>query len=320
MRSESIDLAKALLVIAMILVHAIQFCGERHPVMDAVYKLGDLTIYSGFLICFGYACQRAYLSRPTVPWGRVAATVGRLYLAYAISAAAFRVVIAHDLNPATYRDLLLLRIIPNYAEFFLGFALSVGLAAASAPILRPLLDRTWALPLMALPVLAIGLIPAQPVDPLIGLWVGGSNFAYFPVLTYFPLFLLGAWLARHDLRIGRVGVLVASPLVVFGVALALDAWTTSRFPPSPWWVVTSAGLAVWAIAAGELLDRWRIPVFTAWLAEIGHRILFYVLVSNILLMCCNALQIFQLLAPFQVLVLGLATVALCSVLSGFARR
>jgi hypothetical protein len=104
----------------------------------------------------------------------------------------------------------------------------------------------------------------------------------FPILQYFPLYLLGMYAARHNLRphvlIGLAGI-AAFYIYDHFVAAA------SRFPPDVIWIAGSAFFTIAWYAAARFLNRAELAARL--LIPIGQNALFYLLTSNILVFAAS---------------------------------
>jgi hypothetical protein len=133
-------------------------------------------------------------------------------------------------------------------------------------------------------LLGMALISTDRVtSPHVGLLIGAPRavFSSFPVVQYFPFFLIGMYCARHKVQHSRL-VLFGSLLgaAVFLISRQIAGWPV-RFPPSLAWLVGSLAFAL----SGYFLVH-DIPArswFSRLVTPIGINSLNYFLLSNILL-------------------------------------
>lgn len=292
MRSRSIDLTRGLATLLMIYGHMLQFFGapDVFPIESALMHAINLVAFPTFLFCFGQTTRLAYFSKPfRQVWPRMLRTFLRILGAYDLSGLAFRLLREHKpFGPGTVRRVLLLQDIPGWSEFLIAFALTLLLAAALFPLLKRAGGRLWVLlPAIAL---AIGLtcLPTERITiPQLCLWIGGTGYAYFPVLIYFPYFLAGAVIeSRRDRLIASGCAVLLSAVAAF--------WTArhglpGRFPPHAMWLpLPAAGVALLS-ALGELLTRLperAVRLLHGSLGRIGAQSLYYLLASNLALFTC----------------------------------
>lgn len=284
-RDETIDSLKGMLVFGMILSHVAGLV-SRHTDLSVkvVWLLTALVTFSGFMFSFGYVCQLAYFSKDRVKVApRMLMTALKPLIAFYISGIYWRAFVDQNLSLKGVLKILVLRDIPPFSEFLVSFSLV---------ILVSLLLFHWIDTVTAKPSLfwsAFGLLLLMtflPYDqihlkPLV-LFVGTTDFPTFPVLQYLPIFLLGAYFAKHQLQRDRITqILSIVGLVAFVVVYSLNRQLPSRFPPSALWILASlSGVYLYYLLA-QTITRW--PRVSTILSGWGKNVLFYLLISNILI-------------------------------------
>jgi hypothetical protein len=320
-RDPSIDAMKALLTLLMILAHTIQFVGNTaNRLNHGLSAAGCLLCYPGFLYCFGFGCQTAYFEGGKPPRRRIFASVGRLLVAFYLSAIAFRLFVAP--GAVSIRSLLLimaLRDIPQYSEFLLGFALTLLIAVSVFPLRSlPQLPR-WLISAMVL----LALLSTQGTrnwvrDPWLGLLIGTEQFTAFPVLQYLPLFVMGALVAGN-------GSVISARMATSGAfcLMAGIAWRSKKgelppeFPPCLLRILTAGGGAILLHAALQRLPR-RLLQRTI-VQHVGMNVLFFLLMSNLALFTIAATGKMKSLGPGECAVASLGIVAVTYYLLTTAR-
>ena len=285
-RDAGIDLYKALLVAAMILSHTIGLLGNRSiPLQSALKSFGDVIAFPGFLLCFGYSAQLAYFSTPPLRYSRILTTSLRLLVAFYISAISYELL----LNSSAFGwdrlwKTLTLSNIPPVSEFILNFPLTLIAATLLINPLNWVLGKTTRVLIVSGALLCTSLIPyALITSPQLGLLIGAPRavFSSFPVVQYFPFFLIGMYFARRQLRYTRWFMGVS--LISAGVFLVYQQASGGaiRFPPSFAWLCGSMAFAL----SGYFLVQY-LPArswFARLITPLGVNSLNFFLLSNILL-------------------------------------
>ncbi|QGG54859.1 acyltransferase family protein [Paenibacillus sp. FSL W8-1187] len=313
-RERAIDRFKGLLVIGMVYGHVLQFFSDPaiFPAAGRIIDAVNLITFSGFVFSFGYVSRLAYYAKPlrrAAPRMLLAAL--KTLLAFYISGLAFRLFI--DRRPPdweTLKPILLLQDMPGWSEFLLSFTY---LTLAGLILFVPL-QRLAEKPRLAFPAAALLLLttflPYEAVTwPPLGPLLGTRQFASFPVLQYFPYYLLGMLFARW--RIGwhpgvLAGSLAASGLFVW---LVLDAGgLPERFPPSIGWIAGPALALYGYYLLSRLMERCPRPF--APLEALGRNVLWCLLFSNLLVFSLKSIQADDLpRSPAEALRLALIVLA-----------
>ncbi len=247
MRVRRIDILKGILTLQMILAHCIQFYVDlgRNPVALHISDYINLTTFSGFLFCFGYASHLAYFRKE---WketaGRIFKNALRLLAAFYISSFCYVVFVEKiPLRLDLALEILLLKRLAGWSEFLFSFALVMLLAGILFPLHQE--KCKWGLPVMA----ALSILTCLVLQPGTGRFIavdkgsgasfagslaGGIEGAYFPVIPYGIYFLAGIWFARKQAGFRKI---------IFALACVGTLWHTidylwisdgqpSRFPLS----------------------------------------------------------------------------------------
>ena len=311
-RDARMDILKGLLVVGMVYCHVLQFFGaaDIFPVEDILTNFVNIVTFSGFVFVYGYLGELAYFEKGLKKsWARLLRGSGKAYLAFVISGATFRILREHKrFSQETILGILGLRDIPGWSEFLIAFALIPLVALILWKPLNALVSRKKLFWVVAALLPLTGLIPYERVGSVqLGLLVGGHQFAFFPVLQYFFLYLLGMYFRRH--RVGFDWRMLAGSALLTGGALAytfVAQGLPGRFPPTPLWLVMpllplylyfllatgwasarvpSAGLkgllnrVGWKQRAEALPGELALP--SRALTNLGRNSLFYLLGSNL---------------------------------------
>ncbi|RCX16489.1 hypothetical protein DFP94_112109 [Fontibacillus phaseoli] len=295
-RERAIDLFKGLLVFGMVYCHSLQFFSDPmiFPQGQKWIDLINLITFSGFVFSFGYVCQLAYYSKPLAEvWHRMLAAAFKTLLAFYISGTAYRLFI--DKSPLeweTIQPILLLNDMPGWSEFLASFTYLIALGLLLFVPLKWLVGRKWvgfaAAGLLLLTTwIPYGYIHAAAWAPLLGT----RDFASFPVLQYFPYYLLGMLFARY--RIGwdwRVlaGAAIASGAFAWKWLSGADASLPERFPPSVWWIAGPALLLYGYYLLSRVMEKYPLPFMP--LEAMGRNVLWFLVMSNVLIFALKSNQ------------------------------
>lgn len=290
-RVPEIDICKGILTITMILCHSIQFFGrEEDLIQGLLVNLINLTTFSGFLFCFGYAAECSYYRRS---WREGAVRMGknavRLLLAFYISGIAYVALVEQKIfNKKLIAEILLLRRYPGWSEFLASFAAVL----AAGIVLFPLLKRMNGKILLGVTVVSAAacFLPYDRIhNSYLALFMGSVDYVTFPAVQYGVFFAFGIWVSKKQVKWNRwillIVLLTSLPCLYL---YAVNGVLPGRFPPSLWFI------------GGGFLFVYLYYLFSCWLAEksdnmrwikwiagyletVGRDSLYYLLLSNILI-------------------------------------
>ena len=308
MRITYLDTTKGILVLAMILTHIIVFFGVDDPLMKLFSDGGGLVSFSGFLFCFGYGSYLAYLRKEKTPKARMLENSVKILIAFYISGISYRFLVDNSIDLYGIIKVVLLFDIPGYSEFLLSFFITILLSAVFAKQFRMIVTNKVYLALAITISLSFTYIPYSLIKiPQVGLLLGTTDYAAFPVVQYIPLFLIGSYFAFKRIELNWSVVLISVFLLIeFAVFSWLKGAMPSRFPPSAMWIAGSFGLVYACYGLGYFLDR--IPIVARVLRAIGANVLYWLLASNIAIFSLtlsvkkNSLSILGVIIAFVVMV------------------
>ena len=285
-RDRGIDSMKGLLCHIMMLAHTVFSFGYEET-GNTVWKLIShafhLVGFPGFLFCFGFVCQRAYLEEADS-----AAVKGRLlrrffitFAAYLFNAVAMDALLHGRFSLETLRDTLHLNSIHG-AVYVLAFALQFLMLLLCGGAIRRIAAKGWlgavavaaSLGFAALPVIGINL-------PVVSLFIKTAGQSGYPLLPYYGFFVLGAYFSKNrrlfDWRVTAFALLGGLAFAAY----CLTARTLPmRFPPSIFWVLGGYPLVLALYLCCGLIKR---PFFHTLLAPFGRRTLYYLTATNLIL-------------------------------------
>ena len=330
-RKLSIEYLKAVLVSLMVLTHSFTLVGTLIPgdrSSQSCYLLattGNLTVFSGFLFCFGYASYHAYLSKTFAQVRtNLFITAQNQLVSYYLSAllAVVLLPIPGRANKAVLLSdawsVLLFQYIAPFSEFMLAYFL---LTALTILFFRPLANMAQSATAMLLvctaSLVATVLIPYDLfIDNPLGLFVGSRNYAAFPLVQYGVFYVAGIYFARFNVVwrwpmavLGTVGTLY------FAISYGQTGVLPMRFPPSLAWICGS-----WGILYGLYLGiDWLVNrgFRSATLQMMGGNTLLFLLLSNAFLF---ALGSRLKTTPIGSLLLGVLVLLACGYIVRIARK
>lgn len=292
-RNRSIDLVKLLLVVGMILAHTIQFLGDsKSGVGFIISQYINLITFSGFMFCFGYVCNIAYLSKDKeVVKKKIIRNIIELLFIFYISGIAFTIFVTKDLSNFELIKILLLQSIPGYSEFLISFcALNVVLLIFFDNI-KNIIDNKKKLFSTIGITLLLTFIPYNLVffKPL-GVFIGSNRFACFPIVQYSCYFLIGAYFQKNKIIFSKKAfVLFLTCSLSMGIYILINNKIPNRFPPSMLWIV-GGSIFIYCYYILSYIVTKKIKINNK-LYFIGENTLYFLLLSNIVLFIMKYMNI-----------------------------
>lgn len=123
------------------------------------------------------------------------------------------------------------------------------------------------------------------VIPLLGVLVGTTKFACFPLLQYSIFYLSGIYIAKRGMRISRRMLYVSFLLTGLAIAYTLVSHKIpNRFPPSFFWIILPcAPLALYWVYLGKIKNLKIISQYKNQIGIYGNNMLDYLVLSNVLI-------------------------------------
>lgn len=283
-RDRSIDMLKTLLVLGMILGHCVQLIGEPLRITTALATLINLITFPAFLFCFGYAVSIAYLgkSKETISKKLLMNSL-KLLIVFYLSGISYAILVVKDFSFYNLIKILTLWNIPGYSEFLASFfILNIITLIFFNQIKRIIKQKEYLIIILIFSLLST-FIPYEYIFiNQLGLLIGTTKFACFPVIQYIGYYMLGMYFQKNkiqfNLRFFVVSVL-CSLLFLGYIVITKDI--PSRFPPSIFWIIGSAGcIYVYYLISIYIVKNIKSINF---LYFIGENTLYFLLGSNIIL-------------------------------------
>lgn len=320
-----------MLVILMVLTHSFTLVGtliagdRSSQFCYLLSTTGNLTVFSGFLFCFGYASYHAYLSKTFAQVRtNLFVTAQNQLVSYYLSA--LLSVVMLPIAGRANGDVLLsdawktlsFQYIAPFSEFMLAYFL---LTALTILFFRPLANMAQSATTMllvgAVSLVATVLIPYNLfIDNPLGLFIGSRSYAAFPLVQYGVFYVAGIYFARFNV-VWRwpIALLAVAGTGYFAFSYAQTGVLPVRFPPSLAWICGS-----WAILYGLYLGiDWLINrgFRSSILQMVGGNTLLFLLLSNAFLFALsNRLKV----SPIGSLLLGLVVLFACGYIVRITRK
>ena len=304
------DFFKGFLVIQMIFAHSLQFFVNFHEsaVAARISDYINLTTFSGFVFAFGYVSYFAYLKKDfVVAAKKLILNMIKLLIAFYISSFAFIIFMENAIfRMDTVWDILLVRRLAGWSEFLFSFVCLMALCLLLFPLLKKL-NNLSACIIVAATLLAT-FIPYRDINPILGSFIGGTNFAYFSVVQYFGFFVVGIIFASKNIVFDKwaliTGLAATSVFVVYLYFFGLP----SRFPVSIVWILGPTGfLYLYYLIANKI----PVGAKTELLASIGSMSLYYLVLSNILIFALRSSRFYRLGMPTALVIFAVVLVTCC---------
>ena len=301
-RDRGIDCFKGLLVIQMIFAHCLQFFVDLNST-TLLYNISEfinLTTFSGFIFAFGYSGYSAYIEKPyKIAMVKMVKNIIRLQIAFYISSFAYSIFIEGlPFRLDKIMELLLIKRLAGWSEFLIAFSAVLLLLVIVQPLLKKNDIKLYII--LCGVSMVITLLPYREVLPIIGIFLGGYGFAYFPAVPYFLYFIIGVVFSRHRIKLNKIAaILSALGTGIFIISYTLNSYSLpSRFPLSLAWLIGSMGFLYLYYLASIMLCK---NSGSEYLASIGENSLFYLLLSNILIFAVKGSRFYVLGAGYSVI-------------------
>ncbi len=307
MRARRIDILKGILTIQMILAHCIQFYvdfgKDRTALLISEYI--NLTTFSGFLFCFGYASCLAYFSKE---WreasGRLMKNVLRLLAGYYLSGFCYVIFVEKiPLRLDLVLEILLFGRLAKWSEFLFSFALIMLLECIFFPLFTG--KYKWSLPALTIISVLTCLLSYREAGSIvignasgasiIGSLIGGTGGTYFPVIPYSLYFLAGIWFARRQFGFKKSILAIACIGTIWHTIdyVWISGQQPSRFPLSFSYLVGAAFYIYLYYLIATAMEKREETRIVCYLGNVGRSSLFYLLLSNLIIFAVTATKFYK---------------------------
>lgn len=322
-RDLSIDIFKGFLVIGMIICHCMQFFSdmELYPVSSIVVNLLNIITFPGFVFAFGYTSYLAYFNNGRGDARkRILKNAFKTLMAFYISGIFYRILIdKKTLNISTILPIITLFDIPGWSEFLVSFAFFSLVTAIFYYPLKQLINNENILILISILLLLTSFISYERVTiPQIGLLIGTTEFASFPMVQHMPFYLMGIYFSKRSIGYNR-NVLIISLVLTMStvISILISGSLPERFPPSLLWLIAPCFILYLYFILSKFLGKDCKPNF---IILIGENTLFYLLLSNILIFTLAGTGVVPLLSSFESVLMAMLLVLICAYLISITRK
>lgn len=291
-RDLSIDILKTLVVIPMVIGHFIQLLlfkfGIANTILVNIASYINLVSFSCFYFAFGYSVSIAYLSKPKhFIRPKLISNFIKLICGLYISSICFVLFIFEKPSFSSIMKMLTIRYVAGYSEFLWAFIFTIPIIYYFKKYL--LQAANWKVLLVSTIIcFSFTAIPYHYIkENIIGIFIGTTNYACFPIIQYFPCFLTGIYLQHHKKIVNQLRLDCTSIFYFVFITLYLISLRdlSNRFPPSLLWIVCSyIPLIFYFKLSTSLEKRIQESIIITW---IGRNVFNILIVSNIILFFAN---------------------------------
>ncbi|MEG6612194.1 hypothetical protein V6C42_04945 [Pseudoclostridium thermosuccinogenes] len=323
-RDVKADIFKGLLVVGMIFAHVLQFFGDMnlYPASKIISDYANIITFTGFVFCFGYVIDIAYMGRSFKEvWRKIIISAFRILIAFYISGISYRLFIdKRQPNMNNILKIITLSDIPGYSEFLLSFALYVFLVALLFKPIKMLLHNKMVFWIVFFTLFLTTFIPYDKIKiNQLGLLIGTTKFYAFPVLQYMSFFILGMYF--HKYKIGFNIRFFFGSLLLSGISIVSiiknGGALPGRFPPTIMWLILPAFALYMYYLLSSFLSKSSMIVGA--LQPIGRNSLVYLILSNIIIFAVKSTNIIILVSTLQGLLYSVLLMLMIRYLIRFSR-
>lgn len=289
-RDITLDLMKSLLVIGMITAHVVQLCYVGGSKLVALFSLFiNVVTFSSFMFCFGCASWLAYFRKyqeKAQIKGKLFRNFIRLLICFYISGYGFLWLVDSDFSLSTAAKVLVLWKIPGYSEFLLSFAfLNIVIYGLYRIIRSTIVNKYKMGGVIFFSLLSTFMPYGLIIIPVLGVFVGSTKFACFPILQYFPFFLVGLYCQRFG-KFGskKLWLLACLSTLSSFIYILFTCQIPVRFPPSLFWILWASAFTLLYYQISSVMGGWMKNSRCRILADVfGAYTLDYLVISNLMI-------------------------------------
>lgn len=307
---DYISYMKCILLLGMLFGHVLVFVyekdldlvtyrGTKYFIIAILAEYFHLITFSGYFFCFGYLCNLVYFNSEDLKKTRnkILNSSWRMLVGFYISAFSFKILVYPGINWEISQEniinILILKDIPGFSEFLISYFALMILIYLFFPIFKNIFGiRGIFLLLLSLFLFVLSyIVPYDKIDSRLGLYIGSTKFSSFPVLLYFPYYLLGGYFSQNKKNILNNRWLVS--LLALGTIIYLNyiyiyGISPSRFPPSFIWLIGGLLFVYIYFFICFYFDKWISKInclkgLSNFMIELGQNTFYYLILSNFFL-------------------------------------
>lgn len=191
------DIFKGILTVLMICAHIVQFFSMNY-VTSFFSTYVNLTTFSGFMFAFGYVCFKAYVLKDidkSTLRKKLGKNFVRTIVAFYIAAIGRTVIGDNDYSFKSMFNIFIFNKIPGYSEFLLSFAFIYIFVYIFRDVFNKMPPVAYIF-IILLSYLSTFINYNLVQLRVLGVVIGSTRFACFPILQYFSLFIVGGYLFK----------------------------------------------------------------------------------------------------------------------------
>ncbi|TWP29028.1 hypothetical protein ETU08_04665 [Apibacter muscae] len=305
---------KCLLLLGMLLGHTLFFVYDRDLFFSKYYvdnkyfllalvaEFLHLITFSGYFFCWGFLCNIVYFnsSKPKQVRKKIFYSAIRMLIAYYISAFSYRFLFDPGIKKTNVINILKLKDVPGFSEFILAYFGLMLVILIFFPWIRKISKLNgYYIILFSILLFSLSyIIPYDKIGARLGLYLGSTKYALFPILLYFPYFLLGVYFSKSKRIKQNVFVII---FLMFGTASYIVYFykkgvPPTRFPPRFEWLVGAMFFVYMYYVISICLDKWivknnnyNMKNLSNFAILLGQNTLFYLILSNIFLFAYDSI-------------------------------
>lgn len=254
-RFYALDLLRGLAVFLMLLAHSVYFFSHRDSsLIISLENTGNVFCFTTFLLISGAVSYIAYLNHDLADSrkNRVIKRILALIVSYYLIAVFVELKsILHDdvwQKISILLDIITLRNLPSYTEYIVPFIIYPLIMFVFSDVFRKIAKNILLVVVFSTIFYLVGFLVynlpfAGFFEPWKALVAGAEGYFRFPLLQYFPVFLLGLYWGRQLIRLENIKLkeqLVAKLGLLFAITFLLI-----------WYFANALD-----VSAGEILRRW----------------------------------------------------------------
>lgn len=289
-RDRPIDFFKVLLVIGMIIAHCIQLLGQNYSKVGiTVSNFINLITFSGFMFCFGYAVNIAYLQKTRQDvYKKIIRNCIKLLIVFYISSITHDIYITQNFSLSDLKKILIVSRVGGYSEFIAAFVVLNILTLIIFNQFKKMLKNKIYFWIVFIVSLLSTFIPYSFYQHIkvnqFGLIIGSTQFASFPILQYLSYYLLGAYFQQNKIKFNFKYALASffgTDMFLLYTHISVPQKLPQRFPPSIMWIIGASGyLYAYYIISICLSSKIKRG---SGIYLIGENTIYFLLGSNVIL-------------------------------------
>ncbi|TWP23740.1 hypothetical protein ETU10_05780 [Apibacter muscae] len=261
-----------------------------------------LITFSGYFFCFGFLCNIIYFNASNLQQVRkkIFNSAIKMLIGYYISAFSYRFFIHPGIKNTDVVNILTLKDIPGLSEFILAYFGLMLIILIFFPWIRKIskLNVNYIILFSILLFSLSYIIPYDKIGPRLGLYLGSTKYSLFPILLYFPYFLLGVYFSKSKKIKQNIFIII---FLIFGTAIYIAYFynkgvSPTRFPPRFEWLVGAMFFVYIYYVISICLDQWivknnnyNMKNLSNFAILLGQNTFFYLILSNIFLFAYDSI-------------------------------